>query len=142
MILLKSLVTWSRVFLAMHSFYNPSFCSKSTNTDFSRFFLKLSHLLKFIWYCISVLSFLLKYIFFHNRWFFLEYAPPPPKKKKNEKMKINLLQHSGHSDICIHFEVMANYCSVGHYLKLITSIRQLNLVKVRESFFWTIMSGI
>ena len=25
--------------------------------------------------------------FFHNRWFFLEYAPPPPKKKKKKKKK-------------------------------------------------------
>ena len=34
----------------MPSLYNPSFCSDLTNTDFTRFFLKLSHLLKFIWY--------------------------------------------------------------------------------------------
>ena len=61
MILIEMLVARRRAFLVMHSLYNPSFCSDSTNKDISRFFLKLSHLLKFIWYCIGVLPFVLNY---------------------------------------------------------------------------------
>ena len=52
------------VFLVRHSWYDPSFCSDSTNADSNRFFIKLSLVVKFIWYCMSVLSFVLIYIYF------------------------------------------------------------------------------
>ena len=75
------LVTWRGMFLVRHSLHNPIFCSDSTNTDSNRFFVKLRLLVKFIWYCMSVLSFLWIYLyFFRNSWFF----PWMCQKKKNE----------------------------------------------------------
>ena len=49
------------MFLVRHSLYNPSFCSDSTNTDSSRFFVKLSFPLEFISCCMSVFSFVLRF---------------------------------------------------------------------------------
>ena len=51
------------MFLVRHSLYNPSFCSDSTNTDSSRFFVKLSFPLEFISCCMSVFSFVLRFYF-------------------------------------------------------------------------------
>ena len=84
MILPEMLVTWRGMFLVRHSLYNPSFCSDSTNTDSNRFFAKLSLPVKFLWFCTSVLSFLLMYIFSSIRAdSFLECA----KKKKTKQTK-------------------------------------------------------
>ena len=67
------LVNKRGMFLVRLSLYNPSFCSDSTNTDSNCFLVKLNPLVKFIWSCMSVLSFVLIYVhcFFHNRWFWL-----------------------------------------------------------------------
>ena len=51
------------MFLVRHSLYNPSFCSDSTNTDSYPFFVKLSLPVEFIWCCLSVFSFVLRFCF-------------------------------------------------------------------------------
>ena len=48
------------MFLVRHSLYNPSFCSYSTSTDSYRFFVKLTLLVKFIWCCKNVFSFVIR----------------------------------------------------------------------------------
>ena len=75
------LVTWRGMFLVKHSLYNPSFFSDLTKTDSNRFFVKLSLLLKFIWYCMTVLSFVLIYFFPVTADSFLQKA----RKKKHTK---------------------------------------------------------
>ena len=80
------------MFLVKHSLYNPSFVSGSTNTDSNRFFVKMIFLLKFIWYCMTVLSFVLICFFFPiTAGSFLESARKKKKKKKKKKTKFIFL---------------------------------------------------
>ena len=74
------------MFLVKHSLYNPSFFSDSTITDSNRFFVKLSLFLKFILYCMSVLSlkFVLIYFFPVTADSFLESARIKNKTKQNK----------------------------------------------------------
>ena len=82
------------MFLVRHSLYNPSFCSDSTNTDSNRFFVKLSLLVKFIWYCMSVLFSFYKYIYIYFSFFFVtaESFPECARTKKKNKKKKNEIQ--------------------------------------------------
>ena len=86
MILPEMLVNKRGMFLVRLSLYNPSFCSDSTNTNSNCFFVKRSLLVKFIWSCMSVLSFVLIYIHFFSikADFFLEWA-----KKKLFQLCLN-----------------------------------------------------
>ena len=50
------------MFLVRQPLYNPSSSSDLTNTDSYRFFVKLSLLVKFIWCCKNVFSFVLRFV--------------------------------------------------------------------------------
>ena len=99
------LVTWRGTFLSL---YNPSVFSDLTNTDSNRFFVKLSLLQKFIWYCMTVLSFVLIYFFPVTADSFLQKARKTNKQKKTHEIHF----------FCFHYALMPwNDCCLVRPLK-------------------------